>query len=104
MNPKSLFRRIIANQDRLTPTRTLGGPKPHEAEIWRTRDGKHKVQIILHDPMRPDDQYPICGLVLEPEGGGDFKYKQTVTYPRFTSSGQFVYGREHPLDLVGRIV
>lgn len=104
MQVQKLLKHCLRNLERLGENST-GGVKPEQGEIWLTRDGKHKVQLVLADPLRPDSQYPLTGVVVEPENGGDFKNKQQVLYPRFTSKGKFTTHQDmHPLDLRERLV
>jgi len=103
MHAQSVLRRSLRALDnwRCTPIPAIA---PQEGEVWKTRDDQHQVLVVTRDPLRPDHQYPISGIVISPDNGGDFKHKQNIIYPRFTLAGCFVFdGREHPLDLISRI-
>lgn len=103
MNPRKLLRQCLATLDKLNGNQ-VNGEQPQETEVWLTRDGSHQVQVLLRDPMRKDGNYPVTGVVISPENGGDFKHIQNVLYPRFTNAGKFTTRTdEHPLDLVRRL-
>lgn len=100
MNPRKLLRSCLATLDKAN-SKPSYGVNPQESEVWLTRDGNHQVLIVLRDPVRAPHQYPLTGIVIFPENGGDFKHKQQVLYPRFTLDGRFTNQPEnyHPLDL-----
>jgi len=101
MRAQQLLRSAIRAIDTYKAASQRGSLIPEPHQIWLTRDGAHRVLILLKDQLRPDSQYPITGLVLDPETDNRFTRDNRIQYPRYTRDGKFIYGgQESPLDLV----